>query len=1032
MALIRIEKSDEIRPSHIVMLAVVVLALAGNCLLTSAGKPAMLPDGAVEWAPNSLLLAIVEILDLQYAQPTPNGVAIKGLVEGVAAGVALLIAAIGLVAWARAEAGREADVVEQVADGDVELAPESLVRRQLNPVRTAQALMLLYLAWSFASIWWSDAPQFARGGAILLAIQTAWAFALAFGLNRRAAVYAGYCLLAVLVVTAGLAIVYQRLRNPTLRASYPVGNPLFLASCLLPGVAIAVAALVGGGGDVSHGARSRGLIKILLCGGALVVLAWATYLTHSRGPAVGLLVAFMVLVLLAVGRRVRIVFGAMFLVGLVVLGAYLYHQRSATSKTGRSESMRLRLYAWPYALDLFQQQPLLGIGQGGYTLQADVHAIQDVENDPAPLEYRVAHAHQEWLEVAADLGTVGLVLILGSLGLTVLAAVRALPQMRKRGERAMAVALIGALVGLVAAECFGVGLRHVGLPIVYFTIIGLLWSLASPVPAKTLAALGRSTVACVGCIVLAAVVCIVSIEMSRRDFAAARAAHDVPAALQQDDLEQAEQLAIRAYTDRLSPMRKLTAQRLLVNTRLQIASALQQRYRRQLGLLNAAQNEDPRLKALADQYRKACEQQLDLGEATLADMVAVAPSMFYSGSIMQAFMELRSVFAAIDGDAQAMTKYRMAAAAALRNELARRPFDADLAARYVMVDFDQLQTSDMITLLARPLRLQRPQSIYLDVLRRMLATGGAQMYFARFDHLAELPVPQDRVNWPDPWVPETLRLGSIMAYLQADYARATHYLQAALPYYAALDGEALLAHASTYAELADMQFNAAPQDVTPAIDSAQQALKIAPNSEAGRQLTAQVAVRLVLYHLAAGHEEFARKIYRDRVPDITAEQLDAEIADRYVQLAFAVYDAAWANCPDKLAAWSQRALELAPEDSGPWFLSAELALSRRDAAGVVAGVKSVLKYDGDPQDALALLERALTVMPGDADLQKLHDQLRAALQQQTPTAPQETPVPEPQRGRENTGTPPAANTSGAGELPAPANTTGVAISTNGA
>ena len=35
--------------------------------------------------------------------------------------------------------------------------------------------------------------------------------------------------------------------------------------------------------------------------------------------------------------------------------------------------------------------------------------------------------------------------------------------------------------------------------------IDQLWSLASPIPAKTLAALGRSTVACAGCIVLAAV-----------------------------------------------------------------------------------------------------------------------------------------------------------------------------------------------------------------------------------------------------------------------------------------------------------------------------------------------------------------------------------------------------------------------------------------------------------------------------------------------------------------------------------------------
>ena len=80
------------------MLGLVILALFGNCLLTSAGKPNILPDGAVDWSPDSILLALVEILDLNYSQPTPNGIAIKSLVQGVAGGIGILIAGLGIFA----------------------------------------------------------------------------------------------------------------------------------------------------------------------------------------------------------------------------------------------------------------------------------------------------------------------------------------------------------------------------------------------------------------------------------------------------------------------------------------------------------------------------------------------------------------------------------------------------------------------------------------------------------------------------------------------------------------------------------------------------------------------------------------------------------------------------------------------------------------------------------------------------------------------------------------------------------------------
>lgn len=983
MALIRITNPNELRGAHIVLLAVILLALAGCCLLTSAGKPAVLPDGAVEWHPDSLLLALVEILDLQYAQPTPNGVAIKGLVHGAASGVALLIAALGLIAWARAETQHSAiDTVYEAAPAASLSSggPQPLARRQLNPVRTAQGLWLAFLLWSFASVYWSDAPAYAHGGACLIAIQSFWAFALAFGLNRRAAVLAGHLLVAVLTATAALAIAYHAQRNPTLRASYPVGNPIFLASCLLPGIVVALVTLVMGAVGAVRGAAKRGLLSASFAAAALVLLVWAFWLTRSRGPALGLMLALVMLSGCIVPRRWRKPFIIGAIGGIVLLSAYLLSQRFAASATGRSASMRLRLYTWPYAFDLFQQHPLRGWGQGAFCMKGDALAIPDVENDPGPLEDWIANAHNEWLEIAAELGSVGLVLVMAVLLLTILGAVQALPRLPTRCHQAMTVALSAALVGIIAAECFGVALRFEGLPLIYFTLVGLLWALAKPEPTALLGALGRHRALQVIGALAALALCVFAVETSRRDFAAARAAYDVPQAINTGDFEAAESRATQAFTDRIVPQRKLIAHRLLAESRLHIARHLQEKYLQRLALAQQAGGIDAQARSEADVSRHACETLLDAGETVLVDLQAVAPTVPRLGRIAADFRQLRMTFAEVDGDASAFALHRQAAAHALRTEIARRPFDTDLAARYVILDLGRIPTAEAFSLLARPLRHERPESLYVDALNLILASAPeAQSLFALFDRLVDAPPPPDPAEWPDRWAPELLRLGALASYAEPDYARALRYLNSALAYYELLGPEATLARAACIAELAEVQFYADPENPQAALATAQRAMDAAPQSENGRLLVEQLAARQIDYHLAAGDEDSARMILAARAPGITDPEIDRELANRYVRIAYRLLDTGQARFPEKIAQWSERALALAPEFAPSWFLVGDIALRRGDAKRTQEAARSALEYGGDPESVLALLERACAALPDSAPLKEMRDQLQTQL-----------------------------------------------------
>ena len=83
----------KLRSDHVVMLFVIALVLAGNCLLTSADRG--MEEGAVPWSPNSLLHSLTEVLNLRYSVPTPLGVDIKTFVFGAGTAAVILIAGIG-------------------------------------------------------------------------------------------------------------------------------------------------------------------------------------------------------------------------------------------------------------------------------------------------------------------------------------------------------------------------------------------------------------------------------------------------------------------------------------------------------------------------------------------------------------------------------------------------------------------------------------------------------------------------------------------------------------------------------------------------------------------------------------------------------------------------------------------------------------------------------------------------------------------------------------------------------------------------
>ncbi len=128
---------------------------------------------------------------------------------------------------------------------------------------------------------------------------------------------------------------------------------------------------------------SRAWEKILAAA-AMLVLVYALYLTSSRGG----MLAFGALMLILFSRRFGVGPGII-LGGALMMAVFVVVPRMMTISTDEASSYG-RVQAWGVGLDLFEEFPLFGVGQGSFT------------------EYHFRTAHNSFVLCAAELGTFGL------------------------------------------------------------------------------------------------------------------------------------------------------------------------------------------------------------------------------------------------------------------------------------------------------------------------------------------------------------------------------------------------------------------------------------------------------------------------------------------------------------------------------------------------------------------------------------------------------------------------------------------------
>jgi len=997
---------DRLRPLHVVMTVLVVAIVAGGSLLLSAESGRHM-EGAVPWHAESLLRSVVQLLSLNYQFPTVAPGEVKNYLLGIGAGLALIVLGVAIAIRDRGpslplDPSPPADD-DAAASGDLAGLPRTSERAHIAPLLAAQVLFVLYVLWSFASSRWSPAPDLAISGSLLLAIQFLWSLALGNALHVRAVRVVSRSLIVVSAVTAAVAVWYYYGRNPVLRAMFPFGNPNFLSTALLPGLILAAALVAERLTDRGTRTRPATVAIVIAAIVAIVVCLWALYLAGSRGPAAALVFGLIGCWFFAAKRRAKLVPAGLAMV--IALAGWLYVVRAAStpSPTGRDATLRFRVYAWGYAWRMFMERPFTGYGQGGFALNGDSYAVNDVLRDPQVFEARIAHAHSEWLEVLADLGSVGIVLVAAALLLTLRAGMLARDDLPRHTDRWVLIGLMGSLVALCVEEAFGVGLRVTGVPTWFYTTLGLTWASAGSGTRGLADYMSATRARRIGGGAIGIAVGLVALTIVQRDWEAARHAYRADELYRNAEYDEALVQA-QASTSRLSPQRVLVNLFRLCELHLVKAEALQSRALDAEQRGRAAEPINTRLLAVAAEDFQLSDAHCKAASHELKELVSRSRGFINQGYLeyainlararnSEARVRLKDALpgtdsGAVESDPLAVRNpFLKYAADALKRELLRQPFNPQLTLDYINIA--NLTLDEIIDYLARPLRHNRMPPAYPNVLASLASQPEFDTRFLPIIRAAGRAVatspPLDETGQPiEVWAPEKLRLFAVVAFLQGDLEAARTALEDASAAYATLASPAPMGRASAYAELADCRYFSNPLEVRPPLEAAQRAVELAPESRLGRELAVSVRRRMVDYYLAGDRREQAEELLRELAPADTAEELiTAELARRYVRLGRSmVQRQALADVGNRAMAlrrraWTMadRALELDPDDPAVHAFMAELAIVEGNGTDAVAHLRRALDTGLTANDARELLDAALERLPQSEELKAMRHEL---------------------------------------------------------
>ncbi len=246
---------------------------------------------------------------------------------------------------------------------------------------------------------------------------------------------------------------------PTLktRAFSTLQNPNLLAAFLLMVMSLA-------GGIFFSTAKLRFRLPLLLVGGvALLCLIF----TYSRGAWVSLVFITVICGVLFSRRLLWVLGPALGVIGFFARDLVVARVVSIFNPTDTSSTLRMAL--WESTWGMIADHPVTGIGWGAYQFVYPTYDFFVL--DPGTI---IFHAHNLYLNIAAELGLPGIALFLLALSAHLAIGFRVLRHTRMPEQRGVVIGLIAIIIGVLVNGMTDYALFNIEISMLFWLLVALL------------------------------------------------------------------------------------------------------------------------------------------------------------------------------------------------------------------------------------------------------------------------------------------------------------------------------------------------------------------------------------------------------------------------------------------------------------------------------------------------------------------------------------------------------------------------------
>jgi O-antigen ligase len=320
-------------------------------------------------------------------------------------------------------------------------------------------LLAALIAWHIASYFWAELPGATSPSTIRIILNSALLVIVYEAVRDTKTLRA---VLGAMVAGAAVAAIYGIIAPPSAsefaysatagsglgRIAGTVGDPNELASLLVVGLALS-----GALATTSSGAQRAIWV------GAAALCGWAVFLTGSRGGLVALGAVLIAAVLVTPRRRALVI-----TVSVIIAATATFYYTNIASEDARdritlADGGTGRTDIWRIGWRMFEDKPIHGVGANNFQTSSIHYLLAkpgSIQNDNYVID-RPAVAHNAYLHVLAELGVIGLGLVILVLLVCLGYLVKAIRLYKKLDNRTMeilATAIFLSLVALLAADFF--------------------------------------------------------------------------------------------------------------------------------------------------------------------------------------------------------------------------------------------------------------------------------------------------------------------------------------------------------------------------------------------------------------------------------------------------------------------------------------------------------------------------------------------------------------------------------------------------